>query len=92
MIREYVSGSILIEGGGRTVSKFLSATALDRLFLTTAPVLIGDGVPGIRFRGSPVMAKAMRTPFRRYDFGEDVCIEYVLNQTALNRSAEQPSG
>ena len=31
LIREHASGSILVEGGGRTVSSFLSAGVLDRL-------------------------------------------------------------
>src|SRR5699024_9179203 len=33
VIRQHVSGSLLVEGGGKTVSDFLSAGALDRLFL-----------------------------------------------------------
>ncbi|MCK1803430.1 GTP cyclohydrolase II RibA [Brevibacterium sp. R8603A2] len=91
LVRERVPGSILVEGGGRTVSDFLAAGVLDRIFLTSAPVLIGDGVPGIRFRGSPVMAQAMRTPFRRYAFGEDVCTEFVLSDAAQAHSAERPA-
>lgn len=91
VIRQHgVDGSILIEGGGQTVSEFLTAGALDRLFLTRAPVLIGDGVPGIRFQGASVMADALRAPFRRYIFGEDVCTEYVLSPAALKHSAADP--
>ncbi|MEJ5915944.1 GTP cyclohydrolase II, partial [Pseudokineococcus sp. 1T1Z-3] len=37
---------VLVEGGATTVSRFLAAGALDRLWVTTAPVLVGDGVPG----------------------------------------------
>ena len=91
VIREHVEGSILVEGGGQTVSEFLSAGALDRLFLTTAPVLIGDGVPGIRFAGSDKMSKALRYPFRRYVFGQDVCTEYVLSAAARKHSAQTPA-
>ncbi len=91
VIREHVSGSILIEGGGQTVSHFLSAGALDRLFLTKAPVLIGNGVPGIRFDGSKDMSKALRYPFRRYIFGQDVCTEYVLSPAARKHSAQMPA-
>lgn len=91
LIREHVSGSILIEGGGRTVSSFLTAGMLDRLFLTSAPVLIGNGVPGIRFEGTPVMAKALRRPFRRYQFGEDMCTEYVLSERAIGHSRQDPA-
>ncbi|WP_092017511.1 GTP cyclohydrolase II RibA [Brevibacterium siliguriense] len=91
VIRGQVAGSILVEGGGRTVSAFLAAGALDRLFLTTAPVFIGDGVPGIRFQGSEVMAQALRTPFRRFELGEDMCTEYLLSPAAAAHSQTNPS-
>lgn len=90
VIRKHVSGSILIEGGGQTVSKFFAAGALDRLFLTQSPVLLGDGVPGIRFDGPSVMSDALRPSFRRYSFGEDVCTEYVLSAGARQHSAQTP--
>ena len=91
VVRGQVAGSILVEGGGRTVSSFLAAGALDRLFLTTAPVFIGDGVPGIRFEGSEVMAQALRTPFRRFELGEDMCTEYLLSPAAVAHSQPSPS-
>lgn len=91
LIRKHVTGSILIEGGGQTVSEFLATGALDRLFLTRAPVFIGDGVPGIRFEGSEEMSKALRYPFRRYMFGQDVCTEYVLTEAARKHSAQTPA-
>lgn len=72
-------GRILVEGGGRTVSSFFEADVLDRLFLTTAPVLIGDGVPGLRFDGSDLLADALRAPARRFLLGEDTCTELVLH-------------
>ncbi|UNX55209.1 GTP cyclohydrolase II [Georgenia sp. TF02-10] len=76
-------GRVLVEGGGRTVSQFLAARLLDRLFLTIAPVLIGDGVPGIRFTGSDRMADALTAPTRRFVLGPDVCTEFDL--TAVRR-------
>ncbi len=91
VIRGQVAGSILVEGGGRTVSSFLAAGALDRLFLTTAPVFIGDGVPGIRFHGSEVMAQALRTPFRRFELGEDMCTEYLLSRASVAHSQPSPN-
>ncbi|WP_425310330.1 GTP cyclohydrolase II [Ammonicoccus fulvus] len=69
---------VLIEGGGRLVSAFVAAGEVDRLYLTTAPVLIGDGVPGLRFDGTDVMAEALRGPVRRFALGEDVCTEILL--------------
>lgn len=90
VVREHVSGSILVEGGGKSVSAFLSAGLLDRLFLTVAPVLIGDGVPGVRFEGSAVMGEALRAPFRRYTFEDDVCTEFVLSEAAREHDATYP--
>ncbi|BDM68971.1 hypothetical protein HEK616_24580 [Streptomyces nigrescens] len=71
-------GRVLIEGGGVTVSRFVRAGALDRLYLTVAPVLIGDGVPGLRFPGTTVMREALRPPLRRSLLGEDTLFEMEL--------------
>ncbi|MYT33967.1 deaminase [Streptomyces sp. SID8354] len=71
-------GRLLVEGGGVTVSRFLRAGALDRLYLTVAPVLLGDGVPGLRFPGTPVMRRALRPPVRRSALGEDTLFELEL--------------
>jgi 3,4-dihydroxy 2-butanone 4-phosphate synthase/GTP cyclohydrolase II len=71
-------GRVLVEGGGRTVSRFLAAGQLDRLYLTTAPLLIGDGVPGVRFGGCDALVDALRGPSRRFRLGEDVCTELVF--------------
>nr|WP_240645891.1 RibD family protein [Georgenia sp. SYP-B2076] len=73
---------VLVEGGGRTVSAFLAAGLLDRLFLTTAPLLIGDGVPGIRFTGSDRLAGALSAPVRRFVLGADICTEFDLSARA----------
>jgi 3,4-dihydroxy 2-butanone 4-phosphate synthase/GTP cyclohydrolase II len=69
---------VLVEGGGRTVSGFLAVQVLDRIFLTVAPVLIGDGVPGLRFSGADRLSDALRAPARRFLLGEDVCFELDL--------------
>ena len=82
MLRGRRLGRVLVEGGGVTVSAFLHAGLLDRLYLTTAPLLIGDGVPGIRFTGEDSLSKALRPPVRRYQLGEDVCTEIALSGTA----------
>jgi riboflavin biosynthesis pyrimidine reductase len=73
-------GRVLVEGGGVTVSRFLAAGALDRLLVTTAPVLVGDGVPGIRFEGRERIAEALRPPARRFALGHDSCVELDLSR------------
>ena len=67
-----------MEGGGRTVSGFLAAGTLHRLYLTTAPMLIGDGVPGIRFPGADHLSGALRAPVRRFVLGDDLCTELTF--------------
>lgn len=69
---------VLVEGGGRTVSAFLAAGALDRLYLTTVPVLLGEGVPGVRVAAVDQVADATRWPTRRFSLGDDVCTEFIL--------------
>ncbi|MGB7448398.1 MAG: GTP cyclohydrolase II [Ornithinimicrobium sp.] len=75
-------GRVLIEGGGVTVSGFLHARLLDTLYLTTAPLLIGDGVPGIRFVGHDALSQALRPRVRRYQLGDDVCTEVTFSGRA----------
>ncbi len=71
-------GRVLVEGGGVTVSRFLEAGALHRLYVTVAPVILGDGVPGLRFRGPELMSGALRAPVRRFPLGEDSLFEFDL--------------
>ncbi|MFF2437323.1 RibD family protein [Streptomyces sp. NPDC058107] len=71
-------GRVLVEGGGITVSRFLHARALHRLYLTVAPVLLGDGVPGLGFPGPELMRDALRPPTRRAALGEDTLFELDL--------------
>ncbi len=81
-LREHGLRRILVEGGGETVSAFLRAGVLDRLFLTTAPLLIGDGIPGIRYYGADSLQEALRPTVRRYALGDDVCTEMMLGGKA----------
>jgi GTP cyclohydrolase II len=71
---------VLVEGGGRLVSSFIAAGVVHRLYLTTAAVLIGDGVPGLRFDGTDTLRDALRGPARHFRLGSDLCTEVVLDQ------------
>lgn len=71
-LQEAGHGRILVEGGGMTVSSFLEAGLIECLSLTSSPVLIGDGVPGLRFQGSPRLGDALRPPVRRFSLGDDL--------------------
>ncbi|WP_432142583.1 RibD family protein [Streptomyces sp. bgisy084] len=86
-------GRVLIEGGGVTVSRFLQERALHRLYVTVAPVLLGDGIPGLRFPGTPVMREALRPPLRRALLGEDTLFEFDLRPAGgpLDGPADGPA-
>ena len=81
MLRARGLGRVLVEGGGRTVSDFLTAGVLDRLYLTTAPILIGDGIPGIRFAGADLLADALTASVQRFNLGGDLCTVFDFATT-----------
>jgi riboflavin-specific deaminase-like protein len=81
-------GRVLVEGGGITVSRFLAAGELDRLLVTTAPLLVGDGVPGLRFEGRDRLGDALRAPSRRFVLGEDICVELDLTRASTDHSRQ----
>jgi diaminohydroxyphosphoribosylaminopyrimidine deaminase/5-amino-6-(5-phosphoribosylamino)uracil reductase len=62
---------LFIEGGGVTVSRFLAQRCLDRLHLAVAPIIIGDGRPGLRFEGPARLADCPRPNCRVYRMGPD---------------------
>ncbi len=67
--------SILVEGGGRTISRFISAKALDRLHIMVAPLLIGSGRAGLSLPVIETLDDAVRLKSRRFDLGGDTLFE-----------------
>lgn len=68
-------GRVLVEGGGRLVSSFLRAGALDRLHVAVAPFFIGDGVPGVRPAPVTDLPNAPRPQGRQFLCGRDVLFD-----------------
>jgi riboflavin-specific deaminase-like protein len=62
---------LFVEGGGVTVSRFLAQRCLDRLHLAVAPIIIGDGRPGLRFEGPASLADCLRPRCHVYRMGPD---------------------
>lgn len=62
---------LFVEGGGVTVSRFLAQRCLNRLHLAVAPLLIGDGRPGLRFDGAERLADCLRPGCHVYRLGSD---------------------
>jgi len=77
---------VLVAGCGRLGAAIVASVVGDRLFLTTAPLVVGDGVPGLRVSGTDRLADAMRPPVRRWMLGDDVVTEFDL---ATSRSVDQ---
>lgn len=69
---------VLVEGGGRTISRFLAADVLDRLFVTVVPVFLGDGVPGVRPGAAAAVAEATRPETRTFALDGATCTEFLL--------------
>ncbi len=67
---------ILVEGGANTVSRFLAAGALDRLYLLVAPMLLGSGQPGLQLPPVDGLDEALRPQTHCYSLdGEDVLFD-----------------
>jgi riboflavin biosynthesis pyrimidine reductase len=69
---------LFIEGGGVTVSRFLAAGLLTRLQVTVAPVIIGEGRPGLRLPRLERLDAALRPPARQFCMGQDVLFDLDL--------------
>lgn len=82
---------LFIEGGGRTVSHFLHAGRLTRLQVAVAPLLIGDGRPGVRIQPISQMAEALRPAPRIFIMGEDMLYDFELAGSSVP-SASTPEG
>jgi len=78
---------LFIEGGGVAVSRFLAAGLLTRLQVTVAPVIIGEGTPGIRLPRLERLEAALRPPARQFCMGRDVLFDLDLAESTHGRTA-----
>jgi diaminohydroxyphosphoribosylaminopyrimidine deaminase / 5-amino-6-(5-phosphoribosylamino)uracil reductase len=63
---------LFVEGGGKTVSRFLQQGCLDRLHLAVAPVLIGAGRAGLQLPDFGTLSRCPRPAFSVLQMGDDV--------------------
>ena len=73
---------IFVEGGGITVSRFLSQDCLERLHVTVAPLIIGSGRPAIQMPPIAALSEARRPPTRIFPMGCDVLFDCDLRADA----------
>ena len=77
-LRERGVRVLFVEGGGVTVTRWMTAGLLDRLHLAVAPVLVGEGRPALSLPGVSTMDECRRPPCRLYRLGEDVLWDFDL--------------
>ncbi len=81
---------ILVEGGGVTVSSFLEAGLVDRLHIAIAPILIGEGRPGVRLPPHARLQDCVRMRHRVYQSGADVLFDCDLHPRSEPPLAGEP--
>jgi diaminohydroxyphosphoribosylaminopyrimidine deaminase/5-amino-6-(5-phosphoribosylamino)uracil reductase len=86
LLRARGCARVFVEGGGVTVSAFLAANLLDRLHITIAPLLIGDGRPAIRLPPRAALGDCHRPRYRVFRMGEDILFDCDL------KADEAPEG
>ena len=78
---------VFVEGGGVTISACLEADLLDRLQITVAPVLIGDGRPAVRLAPPERLRDCRRPAYRVFRMGGDVLFDCDLRAEGGETSA-----
>jgi riboflavin-specific deaminase-like protein len=86
--------NVFIEGGGITVSRWMTAGLLDRLHVAVAPVFIGDGRRALALPPAARMASCLRPPARVFRLGEDLLWDFDLRRENQNQAGPetQPQG
>lgn len=79
VLRERGLGRVFIEGGGRTVSRFLHAGCLDILQICISPVIIGGGRPGLSLPEIATMDDALRLDGVAIPMGADILHHFQLD-------------
>ena len=77
---------VLVEGGGRTISRFVEAGLIDRLHLIVAPMIIGSGQPGLDLAPVASLRDALRPDMAVYSLdGGDVLFDCRLRDKEAGR-------
>lgn len=74
---------ILIEGGSHTISRFITARALDRLHLLIAPMIIGAGKMGLELSPIQTLQEALRPRMTPHQAGDEVLLDCDLRSCAV---------
>lgn len=79
-------GHLLVEGGSGMITSFLRRNLVDRIIVTVAPMILGEGIDAVGDLGIEALDRALRfEPVRVFSLGDDVLIELA------RRRVEEPS-
>ncbi len=79
-------GTVLVEGGGITIARFLEARVLTRLHVAVAPLIIGSGAPSLTMRPIDRLRDALRPPTSVYGLGDEVLFDCDLATSATRKA------
>jgi len=70
--------SILVEGGAKTISRFIDNGLVDRLHVSVAPIIIGSGPAGISLSPVDKLSEIHRPKVSVYNIGTDIVFDCDL--------------
>jgi diaminohydroxyphosphoribosylaminopyrimidine deaminase / 5-amino-6-(5-phosphoribosylamino)uracil reductase len=80
---------ILVEGGARTISRFIDQGLVDRLHVSIAPLIIGSGPAGISLPPIDALSQAQRPAARVFSLGSDILFDCELKPQPVNASVSR---
>lgn len=80
---------ILVEGGARTIARFIDAGLVDRLHVAVAPLIIGSGPSGLRLPPIDRLTSAYRPQTEVYCLGSDILFDCCLKPAGSGRQGEK---
>lgn len=83
-------GTVLIEGGGITIARFLEARVLTRLHVAVSPIIIGSGAAALSTRPIDRLRDAHRPPTAIYGLGTEVLFDCDFAPGSRGASAAEP--
>lgn len=80
---------VLVEGGARTIARFIDAGLVDRLHVAVSPLIIGSGPSGITLPPIQRLSCAHRPATKVYDLGSDILFDCQLRPKGEAGRVEQ---
>ncbi|MGL3607860.1 RibD family protein [Rhizobium sp. G187] len=80
---------VLVEGGARTIARFMQTGLIDHLHVSIAPLIIGSGPSGISLPPIDALSEAHRPAARVFSLGSDILFDCQLKLAARSSAGER---